>query len=170
MEAQVDHVVEHSALMGGVLGSNPSWASWTISKNIQTHVKYSQRYSKISPGGGSISPGWKSISPEESQLNVTFLQAVRLSLLLASFHYYWLFWPTQSWHCHHSDISLTLYYGLCRAQSRTKLFPALSRTKLFPALSRTKSMYHGPILEISALSISHWEIWLKLFPHFQIYY
>ena len=76
------------------------------------------------------------------------------SLLLASFYYYWLFWPTQSWHCHHSDISLTLYYGLCRAQSRTKLFPALSRTKLFPALSRTKSMYHGLILKISALSIS----------------
>ena len=83
-----------------------------------------------------------------------FDNLVSFSLLLASFHYYWLFWPTQSWHCHHSHISLTLYYGLCRAQSRTKLFPALSRTKLFPALSRTKSMYHGPILEISALSIS----------------
>ena len=127
MEAQVDHVVEHSALMGGVLGSNPSWASWTISKNIQTHVKYSQRYSKISPGGGSISPGWKSISPEESQLNVTFLQAVRLSLLLASFHYYWLFWLTQSCHTY---LALSLLWHITDYSSGT-----LSCSELDKALS-----------------------------------
>ena len=38
---------------------------------------------------------------------------------------------------------LTLYYGLCRAQSATKLCRALSRTKLCRALSSTKSICMG---------------------------